>query len=239
MDIWCAKVGDGDTDELTRAVLNTVLFVADEILHERAILLRKAWQVFTKAYLSASNQLQLEVGDSTITITSQWLLHQLILYLQAHLSYRCIHRKFGTILYRTGGDLLTSLSWALGSPKAQATEQFGYSDRGLDINKVNIMHEAGYIMNNLLHNEIRRLATEANEPREFDLDSFVDQVDPQLWELISCATSTVRERYPMLSIESDTGKNVSTYSRSTQNLCDQCTYQRSLMISKNLRWLNS
>ena len=42
MDIWCAKVGDGDTDELTRAVLNTVLFVADEILHERAILLPKA-----------------------------------------------------------------------------------------------------------------------------------------------------------------------------------------------------
>ena len=112
-------------------------------------------------------------------------------------------------MYRTGGDLLTSLSWALGSPKAQATEQFGYSDRGLDINKANIMHEAGYIMNNLLHNEIRRLATEANEPREFDLDSFVDKVDPQLWELTSCATSTVREWYnPMLSIESDTGKNV-------------------------------
>ena len=87
MDIWFAKVADGDTYELTRAVFNTVLFVADEILHERAILLPKAWQVFTKAYLSTStttNHLQLEVGDSTITITSQWLLHQLILYLQAH-----------------------------------------------------------------------------------------------------------------------------------------------------------
>ena len=37
----------------------------------------------------------------------------------------------------------------------------------------------------------------------------VEKVNPQLWELISHATSTVRERYnPMLSIESDTGKNV-------------------------------
>ena len=37
----------------------------------------------------------------------------------------------------------------------------------------------------------------------------VDKVNPQLWELISHATSTVRERYnPMLSIELDTGKNV-------------------------------
>ena len=208
-DIWVAKVGDDDTDEATRAVLKTVLFVADEILHQRAILLPKAWQVFTKAYLSpatTTNQLQLETSDSTIKITSQWLLHQLILYLQAHLSYRCIHRKFGTILYRTGGDLLTSLSWALGSPKVQATEQL---DGGLDINTAHIMHEAGYIMNDLLHNEIRGLATEANEPREFNLDSFVDKVNPQLWQLISCATSTVRERYnPLLSIQSETGKNV-------------------------------
>ena len=35
------------------------------------------------------------------------------------------------ILYQTGGDLLYSLSWALGSPKAQATEQFGYNEGGL------------------------------------------------------------------------------------------------------------
>ena len=126
----------------------------------------------------------------------------------AHLSYRCIHRKFG-IFYRTGGDLLTSLSWALGSPKVQATEQLEYIDGGLDINTAQIMHEAGYIMNDLLHNEIKRLATEANEPREFNIDSFVDKVNPQLWQLLSCATSTVREWYnPLLSIESDKGEKV-------------------------------
>ena len=51
-------------------------------------------------------------------------------------------------------DRVCTLTWALGSPKVQATEQFGYNDRGLDINKASIMHEAGYTMNNLLHNEI-------------------------------------------------------------------------------------
>ena len=30
------------------------------------------------------------------------------------MSYKCIHKKFGTILYLKGGDLLVSLSWALG-----------------------------------------------------------------------------------------------------------------------------
>ena len=111
-------------------------------LCQRPILLPKAWQIFTKAYLppaTTTNQLQLEASDSIIKITSQWLLHQLILYLQAHLSYRCIHRKFGTILYRTGGDLLTRLSWALGSPKVPATEHLEYTDGGLDINTAHII----------------------------------------------------------------------------------------------------
>ena len=47
--------------------------------------------------------------------------------------------KFGTILYRTGGDLLTSLSWALGSPKVPATEHLEYIDGGLDINTAHII----------------------------------------------------------------------------------------------------
>ena len=115
MDIWVAKLDDEEVDELTGAVLKTALFVADEILHQRAVLLPEACIAFTKAYPSAASttdKLHLEVGDSTIRFTSQWLLHQLILHLQAHLSYKCIHKKFGTILYRTGGDLLMSLSWA-------------------------------------------------------------------------------------------------------------------------------
>jgi len=109
MDIWVAKLDDEEVDELTGAVLKTALFVAYEILHQCAVLLPEACIAFTKAYPSTTDQLHLEVGDSTIKFTSQWLLHQLILHLQAHLSYKCIHQKFGTILYRTGGDLLMSL----------------------------------------------------------------------------------------------------------------------------------
>lgn len=31
------------------------------------------------------------------------------------MEYKCIHMKFGTVIYRKEGDLLTSLSWALGT----------------------------------------------------------------------------------------------------------------------------
>ena len=29
--------------------------------------------------------------------------------------YKCMHKKFGTVLYRREGDILTSLSWVLDS----------------------------------------------------------------------------------------------------------------------------
>ena len=107
-----------------------------------------------------------------------------------------------------------SLSWALGSHKLhtdQPSEQLGSNTKtklSHHSNTAQTIQEAGYIMNDLLHNEIRRLVTDASDPKEFSLDSFVDKVNPQLWQLISRATSTVRERYnPMLATESDTTKN--------------------------------
>ena len=33
------------------------------------------------------------------------------------------HKKIGTILLKTGGDLLTSLSWALGAVKGEQDEE--------------------------------------------------------------------------------------------------------------------
>ena len=121
MEIWTAKGGDKDTDALTRAVLKAVLFVAEQLLQQKAVLLPWASQIFLQAYQLhrtgsiKSAELNLEVGESTVKFSSRWLLNQLIIYLNPYMSYKCVHRKFGTILYRKGGDILTSLSWALWS----------------------------------------------------------------------------------------------------------------------------
>ena len=63
----------------------------------------------------ASVELNLEVGDSTVKFSSRWMLNQLIIYLHPYMEYKCVHRKYGTMLFRRGGDLLTSLSLALGA----------------------------------------------------------------------------------------------------------------------------
>ena len=62
-----------------------------------------------------SVELNLEVGEGTVQISLRWLLNQLIVYLSPYMLYKCVHMKFGTILYCKEVDLLTSLSWALGT----------------------------------------------------------------------------------------------------------------------------
>ena len=59
-----------------------------------------------------SVDLTLEVGVSVVKFSSRWLLNQLI-NLHPYMQYKCVHMKFCTVIYHKGGDLLTSLSWAL------------------------------------------------------------------------------------------------------------------------------
>ena len=157
MEIWTAKGGDKDTDALTRAVLKAVLFVAEQLLQQKAVLLPWASQIFLQAYQLhrtgsiKSAELNLEVGESTVKFSSRWLLNQLIIYLNPYMSYKCVHRKFGTILYRKGGDILTSLSWALGTAQYsqayshQPDEENVWTQDGLndDTHKQGVLNEAG------------------------------------------------------------------------------------------------
>lgn len=72
--------------------------------------------------------------------------------------------KFGTILYRKGVDLLTSLSWALGTalylqahtPEAGEENVLIQDSPNDSTYKQRVLSETGYIVNDLLQEEIRR-----------------------------------------------------------------------------------
>lgn len=109
---------------MAKCTLHTVLYVAKELLNQRAMLLPHiANQFLTEYYSDQFTEYQADSMDytligreSSIKFTSKWLLKQLLSYLYQHMDHTCVHKKFGTVLYRKGGDLLTSLSWALGRP---------------------------------------------------------------------------------------------------------------------------
>ena len=100
VSLWELKYLDENNDDITRSLLFVVLHVAREFINQRAVLLPHMSKMFCQAYdpESIDMNIRLEVNEGTISFTSKWLLNQLIVHFQDHMKYKCIHKKFGTIL---------------------------------------------------------------------------------------------------------------------------------------------
>ena len=96
-------------------MLQSVLYVAHELENERAVLLPDVSKIFLNHYLAANNDSSehttIESSEGTIKFSYERLLRQLTVHLYPHIASKCVHKKFGILIYKRGGDLLTSLSW--------------------------------------------------------------------------------------------------------------------------------
>ena len=116
ISIWKQKIKDGNTNELTRAILAAVILVADKLRQDRAVLLPHAVSVFLEKYTCTApdaNDLDLDLGEDKIKFSSRWLLHQLIIHFQPYMHFECIVNKLSTLLYPNSCDPLKCLSLAL------------------------------------------------------------------------------------------------------------------------------
>ena len=116
--LWKMKLEElDDTDELTKAILTTVIFVATKFEQDKAILLPRVTSFFLANYSPAKGnediQLEIELNDGSIKFSSRWLLHRLIAHLQPYMGYKCVVKKLGTLLYPLHSDLLKCLTYAL------------------------------------------------------------------------------------------------------------------------------
>ena len=204
------------TDKLTKAVLKTVIYVANQLLVEKAVLLPWACQVFLDAYdiqhtgSIKSAKVTIETGDSSIMFKSEWLLHQLITYLNCYMSYKCVHMRFGTILYRKGIDIMVSLSWALSAiPFPNHTCEPYTTTTKQTSNKSTKLHEASYIINDLIQEEIKKQSAARKNPISLlNLDTQLQHTNPLLLDFLNSITATVRERkHSTLQKESDISKH--------------------------------
>ena len=150
-------------DKLTKAILSSVVFVAKYLLAQKAVLLPWACHVFLQVYNVQytdikSVQVSLELKDSSVQFSSRWLLHQLIVHLDAYMTHKCVHMKYGTVLYRKGADILATLSWALSTSNLAGQWSKPEKQKQHDNypNAETTLKEASIIMNNLIHDEIKR-----------------------------------------------------------------------------------
>ncbi len=152
--IWETTISDSSVESLTKAVLHSVLYIAHELENERAVLLPDVSKVFCSQYLASgsspvSEHTILENSEGTVKFSSKWLMKQLTVHLYTHIASKCVHKQFGT---KNGGDLLTSLSWALGACKHEPPEEAFYlHTKGGKLDKSKILKEASDILNDIIH----------------------------------------------------------------------------------------
>ena len=197
---WTTRSSDETTDELTRAVLTTVIFVGTSLQQDRALLLPQAVTVFTENYHQGNGgeDLCLELRDGSVTFSARWLMNQLITHLEPYMSYKCTVKRLGTLLYPRNGNTLRSLSLALHKSHADSTmqgEQYVTPplQNGHD-NSAHVLREAGNILNNIIHDEIRRLKASDIDLTMFSLMDSIRDANQPLWEFVCSCTRSVRER---------------------------------------------
>ena len=109
-------VDKGNQDDIVpRALHETVIYVAEAILKQEA-LLPAFHSRFTKLVLDFSSGADLKLGEAEAheLVTARWILSNLNSTLQHHFSYCCkLGSMHGTLLYRSNGDILTSLTISL------------------------------------------------------------------------------------------------------------------------------
>ena len=119
------------------------------------------------------------------------------MHLHQHMSYKCIHKRFGTVPFCKSGDLLTSLSWALGRASVKEASQVQVFLEpeviNADAQKEKILIEAGNIINDLIHAEIDRLPNGLSvaSPPQINIDEIIQNINPLLWKFLISATRTV------------------------------------------------
>lgn len=95
------------------------------------------------------------------------LLNQLIVYLQPFMNFVCIIKRVGTLIYPRNSDPLKCLSLALHATSENGSfETMELCPSDSDHTK-NVLNEAGNIINDLVHDEIRKLEQKKSRSNYF------------------------------------------------------------------------
>ena len=213
--LWKVTIKDENTNELTRAILATVIFVAKKLQQDRALLLPQAVTVFLDNYPPSQDvlpeELYLELGDGQIKFSPRWLMHQLITYLQPYMNFTCIIKKVGTLIYSRNSDPLKCLTLALQDSQSDTIPDI-FSPIETQPSHKTILREAGNILNVKLHDEIRRLKEHDIDLTTFNLTESIESTNRELWDFICSCTRSVRERTGRANSDDKHIKNIRRFS---------------------------
>ena len=106
------------TQILSYATNYSAVYVGEIIFKESAILLPDVCDYFYDKVLDISRLHNVTLDEDEMSTTNpNWLRSQLSSILEHHMAYCCSVKKYGTLLYHYGGDLLYALNVSLGQAR--------------------------------------------------------------------------------------------------------------------------
>ena len=191
-----------------KAVKVTALQLGIVLQCNHGILLPQLVKTFEEELkTSLSQQLTERAMTGLPKSLNRWLHLQLEAIFSYHLQCGCATRKQGTLLYRTGSDLIKALTVALADANAKSQELKALSERvkalETTINETNedaLLKSAAITINEILLQSTRKqIESNADSPEkllEIDLNHFIASIDPKLWEFITTITRRPRSQEP-------------------------------------------
>ncbi len=176
-------VSTSTDDLISLATKITIVIIAQELLSNHALTLNSAYDIFT-------HQIQTLVPMSSLDRSPElpshrWLLSQLSAALIPHMAYTCKVRKHGVILYRKGKEI-EALSYAL--------YQLNKTKQDADPPELNSdVHKSVCVD---VNKKIHKMVSNNLSNSSFELNDFIAQADPVVWETISILTSSTSGKQP-------------------------------------------
>lgn len=171
-----------DSELIDIAVKLTVINVAKELRGDRALTLLSAYSQFLR-------NINILLPTSTLASSPEnlsshrWLLGQLSSFLKHHMSYTCIVKKHGIILYRQGREL-QALSHAIFSSSSSTKTSFSAQPDHVQVcNSIS----------NKIHDLIATTRS-ITTPMALDIDEMIQSIDHVLWETVCLLTQSHSDR---------------------------------------------
>ena len=169
-------------EALSNAAHFSGIHVGEALLKHNALLHPDVYDIFLDKLTEITRVCSIVLEDVKSTASPSWLRSQLSTLLEHHMAYRCSVKKYGTVLYRYGGDLVHALNVSLGQARSQSQKvpAMGESD-SCTINQTSLS-ETCNSLSAKCHACIQKMIKEdtTNPHTIEDIDKFIDTLDPDI-----------------------------------------------------------
>lgn len=173
----------------------SAVYVGKALLKQNALLLPDVYESFLEKLLDTVQSCRINVDQDLYSAANpNWLRSQLSSLLEHHMAYLCAVKRYGTLLYRYGGDLVHALSFSLSQVRN------GKPHRCIGVMKMETMTATFsqlcqmYALHSIpksmlvLKKMVRDDAANPHKIEEIDIDKIISELDSDLWKAVCLLT---------------------------------------------------